>query len=271
MTNRIRPFLKWAGGKFRLSQWINRHFPAGPRLIEPFVGAGAIFLNSSFDHYLLSDCNPDLINLYQRLQQDGASFIHYCSSFFTVRNNTTKRYYHLRQHFNASSDPHEKAALFLYLNRHCFNGLCRYNNKGHFNVPMGEYAKPYFPQAEMGAFHEKAQRALFSCEDFSTVMRKACTEDVIYCDPPYYPLSHSASFTRYHLSDFTLEKQVLLAQLCAELQQQGMRIIVSNHAIPETRRLYKQAKKLVFCDVPRSISATGHQRIAVKELLALYL
>ncbi len=271
MTERIRPFLKWAGGKFRLAPWIGQHLPTGPCLIEPFVGAAAIFLNSSFDRYLLNDCNPDLINLYQRLQQEGDSFIDYCQSFFIPRNNTSKRYYLLRQLFNDSRDPHEKAALFLYLNRHCFNGLCRYNSKGKFNVPMGEYEKPYFPYKEMLAFYEKAQRAVFSCEDFTTIMHKARAEDVIYCDPPYYPLNKATSFTRYHHADFSLDEQNALAQLCVELQQQGTRIIVSNHAIPETRRLYKQAKKLVYCDVQRTISADGDQRASVKELLALYL
>lgn len=270
MTHRIRPFLKWAGGKFKLSPWINQHLPAGPRLIEPFVGAGALFLNSSFDQYLLNDCNPDLIQLYQCLQQDGVPFIEYCQSFFVSRNNTVKRYYHLRQIFNESDDTHEKSALFLYLNRHGFNGLCRYNSKGEFNVPMGEYVKPYFPYDEMLAFHHKAQRAVFSCEDFTTVMRLAKAEDVIYCDPPYYPLNTVTSFTRYHQADFSLDEQNALAQLCVELQQQGTRIIVSNHATPETRRLYKKAKKIVYCDVQRTISSDGENRLAVKELLALY-
>lgn len=270
MTNRIRPFLKWAGGKFKLCDWINQHLPPGSRLIEPFVGAAAVFLNSSFDRYLLNDCNPDLINLYQLLQQEGSPFIEYCQSFFIPRNNSSQRYYSLRKKFNSTRDTHEKAALFLYLNRHGFNGLCRYNSNGHFNVPMGQYAKPYFPYEEMLAFHHKAQCAVFTCVDFSTTMRAAGAKDVIYCDPPYYPLSDSANFTRYHLYNFSHDQQVLLAQLCIELQQQGVCSVVSNHAIPQTRKLYKQAKKLVFCNVMRNISANGHNRTIVKELLALY-
>lgn len=270
MTERIRPFLKWAGGKFKLCDWINQHLPRRPRLIEPFVGAAAVFLNSSFDHYLLNDCNPDLINLYRLLQQEGVSFIDYCQSFFTPKNNVSKRYYKLRQQFNDTHDIYEKSAIFLYLNRHGFNGLCRYNSSGGFNVPMGQYTKPYFPYHEMIAFHQKAQRAVFTCGDFSETMREAGAEDVIYCDPPYYPLSDSASFTRYHRHDFPHDKQVLLAQLCAELQQQNIRSVVSNHAIPVTRKLYKQANKLVFCEVMRNISANGRQRTLVKELLALY-
>ncbi len=271
MTDSIRPFLKWAGGKFKLSHWINQYLPESPCLVEPFVGAAAIFLNSSFDHYRLNDCNPDLINLYLRLQQDGIPFIEYCQSFFTPKNNTAERYYLFRARFNCISNSSEKAALFLYLNRHGFNGLCRYNSKGVFNVPIGDYVKPYFPYTEMLAFHKKAQRAIFTCEDFTLCMRKASPEEVIYCDPPYYPLNDSAYFTRYHLADFSLEKQALLAQLCVELQQQGTRLIVSNHAIPATRRLYKQAQKLVFRNVQRNISAKGEDRAMVQELLALYL
>ena len=270
MTERIRPFLKWAGGKFKLCDWINTHLPSGPRLIEPFVGAAAVFLNTAFDRYLLNDCNPDLINLYQLLQKEGAPFIEYCQTFFTAKNNTEKRYYFLREQFNHTQNVSEKAALFLYLNRHCFNGLCRYNSSGHFNVPMGQYEKPYFPHDEMLAFHRKAQQAVFTCSDFSSIMREASQEDVVYCDPPYYPLDNSANFTRYHSYDFALDKQTLLAQLCMELQEQGIRSVISNHAIPQTRKLYKHAKKLVFCDVMRNISAKGLYRVPVKELLALY-
>jgi DNA adenine methylase len=270
MNQRIRPFLKWAGGKFKLCDWINQYLPSGPRLIEPFVGAAAVFLNSSFDRYLLNDCNPDLINLYQILQQEGESFVQYCHAYFNKRNNTVKRYYHFRQQFNISHDRHEKAALFLYLNRHGFNGLCRYNQKGEFNVPMGQYDAPYFPYDEMLAFHEKAQNALFTCADFTTVMCQARAKEVIYCDPPYYPLSQSARFTRYHHHDFCLEKQSILAELCQQLTAKGVHIIVSNHALPETRRLYHAAEKFVYCDVTRYISAKGDNRKSVKELLAVY-
>lgn len=271
MTDNIRPFLKWAGGKFRLCDWINQHLPTGPRLIEPFVGAAAVFLNTSFEHYILNDCNPDLINLYQTLQQEGEPFIQYCQSFFITKNNTPARYYALRHAFNHSNDARKKAALFLYLNRHGFNGLCRYNSRGGFNVPMGEYSKPYFPYHEMLAFHKKSQRAVFTCDDFAETMQKAKRKDVVYCDPPYYPLSDSANFTRYHLYDFALEQQTLLAQLCLQLQQRGVQLVVSNHATPETRELYQQANALVFCDVRRSISSNGRTRTSVEELLALYV
>ncbi len=126
---KIRPFLKWPGGKFRIMDKINHRLPNGRKLIEPFVGAGAVFLNTDFAEYLLNDSNKDLINLYTVLQKEGSSFIQYCKKYFTPHFNQAEQYYILRKEFNVCKNIRKKSALFLFLNRHGYNGLCRYNKK----------------------------------------------------------------------------------------------------------------------------------------------
>ena len=135
----MKPFLKWAGGKFRIIDRVLDSLPKGKRLIEPFVGSGSVFLNANFEENVLADSNADLIHLYKQIQADGKEFIEYANSLFVSSNNTEVEFYKLRDEFNTTSDIKRKSALFVYLNRHCFNGLCRYNSKGKFNVPFGRY------------------------------------------------------------------------------------------------------------------------------------
>ena len=138
----MRPFLKWLGNKYRHIDKLLRLLPDGKRLVEPFAGSGAVFLNTSFNHYLLGEKNADLVSLYQHLQAEGESFIEDCKRLFKPRYNQAKAYYKLRDSFNASKNHRERAIMFLYLNRHGYNGLCRYNLNGGFNVPFGLYKSP---------------------------------------------------------------------------------------------------------------------------------
>ncbi len=131
-----RAFLKWAGGKYPLVDDIRRHLPAGDCLIEPFVGAGSVFLNTEFESYILADINNDLINLYNIVKLRTDDFVRDARVLFTGDFNHSELFYQLRQEFNASTDAYRRALLFLYLNRHCYNGLCRYNLSGEFNVPL---------------------------------------------------------------------------------------------------------------------------------------
>jgi DNA adenine methylase len=137
MIKKHRAFLKWAGGKYRLVDELAKRLPAGNRLIEPFVGAGSVFLNSEFDEYLLCDINQDLINLYQIVQQQPDAYIHAAKAMFVDEMNEKDAYYRVRAEFNLCNDPFIRSVYFLYMNRHGFNGLCRYNRKGGFNVPFG--------------------------------------------------------------------------------------------------------------------------------------
>ena len=266
-----RPFLKWAGNKYRVLPHIRLRLPPGKRLVEPFAGSGAVFLNTDYDHYLLTDTNPDLILLYNTLKAEGAEFVRYCRRLFQPGNNTPERYYALRDAFNRARQSRHKAALFVYLNRHGYNGLCRYNKQGGFNVPFGRYVRPHFPEAEMLAFHQRAQRAEFRVQSFEETLRDTRKGDVVYCDPPYVPLSASASFTSYSRGGFDLEQQRHLAELAAETAARGIPVLISNHDTPFTRKAYAAATELDSFPVHRSISCNGARREAARELLALFV
>jgi len=268
-TGSIKPFLKWAGNKYRIIERIQRLLPEGDRLLEPFTGSGAVFLNTDYESYLLTDNNPDLINIYQHLKQEGPAFISYCKRFFTDKNNNPETYYKWREEFNKTKNWRRKAALFLYFNRHGYNGLCRYNMKGGFNVPFGRYKKPYFPAKEMLAFHHKAQRAEFKLADFSTCMQQARAGDVIYCDPPYYPLSPSANFTAYSSGGFNDDQQRQLAELARDCRQRQIPVLISNHNTRFTLDVYSDAQVARF-KVRRYISCNGNKRGHAGELLALF-
>ncbi|GAB4291509.1 MAG: adenine-specific DNA-methyltransferase [Thiohalomonadaceae bacterium] len=272
MTTRtapVRPFLKWAGNKYRLIERLKARLPAGRRLVEPFTGSGAVFLNTDYPRYLLADGNKDLIDLYNILKREGAAFIADCRKLFRPANNTAEAYYKLRAEFNACNDTRRRAALFVYLNRHGYNGLCRYNAKGGFNVPFGRYKKPYFPEQEMLAFHHKARRATFRHATFEQTLRQIRRGDVVYCDPPYVPLSLSSSFTAYHADGFNLEQQQRLADIAAQAAGDGISVLISNHDTPFTRSAYAAAD-IEQLSVQRSISCHGHKRRRVNELLAFY-
>jgi DNA adenine methylase len=265
-----RPILKWPGGKFRLLDHIIKLLPNAEQLIEPFVGSGVVFLNTDYDVYQLSDCNLDLINLYTQLKENGQAFIRYAQQYFIPKYNQVNQYYALRESFNASHIGIERAALFLYLNRHGFNGLCRYNRSGLYNVPYGQYTSPYFPEQEMIHFAKKSQRATFRCSDFTETLSKVTNKSVVYADPPYVPLSDTAYFTQYSGGGFALPQQNALAEIAQKLSHQGVAVLLSNHDTPFTRQAYTGAH-ITSIEVLRSISANKKGRKHVKEILALYL
>lgn len=265
----MKPFLKWAGGKYRLIDRIQSALPAGNRLIEPFVGSGAVFLNTDYKLNLLTDSNPDLINLFKNLQNEGQNFINYCSSFFVPENNNELAFYQFREEFNTTTDIRKKSALFVYLNRHCFNGLCRYNSKGGFNVPFGRYSKPAIPEEYMFSFYQKSANAIFEVADFRETMGKAKFGDVVYCDPPYVPLSATSSFTSYSVGGFGIQEQQDLANIAKKLQSKGITVVISNHDTEFTNEVYKPAEIIKF-NVQRFISSDTKNRNAVGELLAVF-
>ena len=264
-----RAFLKWAGGKYPLLDDIKRHLPQGEGLIEPFVGAGSVFLNTDFSRYILADINSDLISLYNIVKTRTDEYVQASRELFMPETNQAEVYYRFREEFNASQDPFRRAVLFLYLNRFGYNGLCRYNLRGEFNVPFGRYKKPYFPEAELYHFAEKAQNAEFHCLSYEECMDRADSNSVVYCDPPYAPLSATANFTAYHTNSFSPKEQAHLAEMAEKLVSKQIPVLISNHDTPDTREWYRAAKHFQV-KVRRSISSNGGTRKKVNELLALY-
>jgi len=268
----MRSALKWAGGKKKVVHEIASLLPkkGKKRLVEPFVGGGSVFLNLDFDEYLLIDMNKDLIALFNIIKNQPTEFIADAKCFFNGDNNQPEKYYQLRSQFNQSNDPYERSLLFLYLNRHGYNGLCRYNKSGGYNVPFGRYKHPYFPNDELRYFSEKAQKATFVQGDFETAFSQLEENDAVYCDPPYSPINPTSNFTAYAGNSFTDEDQKRLVN-CAELaKNNNIPTLISNHYVDFTRELYKGATKQKLFQVQRTISQKGKGRIKVKEILALY-
>ncbi|MGB0744564.1 MAG: Dam family site-specific DNA-(adenine-N6)-methyltransferase [Opitutales bacterium] len=266
-----RPFLKWAGNKFKILDQVlpqlNRH--GNQRLLEPFVGSGAVFLNAGFRENVLCDVNPDIINLYEYLRQQPDGFIEDCKQYFSGAYNNQASFNQLRDEFNQSSDTYRRALLFVYLNRHCFNGLCRYNSKGIFNVPFGRYAKPYFPAEELLTFAAASANSKFYKQCFTRTFQEVRAGDVVYCDPPYIPLSVTSSFSSYSADDFGEEEQKELARQAEQAAAKGAVVVISNHDNEISRNLYRSAEIISF-DVQRFISAKGDRRNKAPELLAIF-
>ncbi|EEY45030.1 Dam family site-specific DNA-(adenine-N6)-methyltransferase [Vibrio mimicus] len=265
-----RAFLKWAGGKYSLVEDIQRHLPEARELVEPFVGAGSVFLNTDFERYLLADINPDLINFYNLLKTQPQSYISEAKRWFVPENNRKEAYLDIRKQFNQSDDVMFRSLAFLYMNRFGFNGLCRYNKKGGFNVPFGSYKKPYFPEQELEFFANKAQRATFICASYDETFARAQSDSVIYCDPPYAPLSNTANFTSYAGNGFTMLDQKALADMADNTaKERRIPVLISNHDTAQTREIYQNAR-LSVVKVNRTISRNGAGRNKVDELLALF-
>ncbi|EAN8761877.1 DNA adenine methylase [Salmonella enterica subsp. enterica serovar Give] len=227
--------LKWAGNKTAIMPELIKHLPAGPRLVEPFAGSCAVMMATDYPHYLVSDINPDLISLYNAIKSGPELLISIGKDLF-AKNKSAEDYYDIRKEFNHGRDwPVDcRAAMFIYLNRHCYRGLCRYNLSGHFNVPYGNYKNPYFPENEIRAFAEKAQRATFICASYDETLALLKTGDVVYCDPPY-----DGTFTGYHTAGFTEDDQYHLASILERRSSEGHPVIVSNSDTSLARSLYR--------------------------------
>lgn len=287
----IRSPLKWAGGKREVVPELRKHLPKAKCLIEPFVGGGSVFMNTDYDRYVLCDSNAALMNFYRHMTYNTAALIDLAWKLFKDDGNQ-EAYKRNRQAFNTISTAYNRsrrtslvwAALFLYLNRHGFNGLYRTNLKGEFNVPFGKYDQPYFPYVEMRLFAEKARDTgtRFVCADFRTTIRaltgicpdisfyaNKVSDAVIYCDPPYLPLSDKDSFTHYNGKSFTEnDHRALVAHLIEVERLYGVKSVISNSDTEATRAIYSPFR-LHKLDVKRSVSASAEGRKTAPEVIGV--
>ena len=266
----MKTFLKWAGNKTSVVDKIAPYL-VGETLIEPFSGSCAVSLNSSFKNYICNDINADLINMYHLIQNNAEDYIEKVKLLFK-NGNDRERYNELRTIYNTTLDKDLKSQIFLYLNKHCFNGLCRYNNKGIFNTPFGSYSSPYFPEKEILEFHNYTKNNFeFLSIDFSEIFLRADNNTVIYCDPPYLKLTKTADFTNYAKDGFSYNKHLQLRDLAIQYSSEiKCTVIISNHDTSETRELYKDANELISFNVKRTISSKATNRTQAPELLAIY-
>ena len=265
-----KPFLKWTGNKFRLLDNLLPLIGSPKTFCEPFGGSFVVSLNVSATHYILNDYNEHLVNVYNHLLETPL-FIQQTKEYFKPENNSSEVFYETRKQFNQTNDKVLKAKLFVYLNRHCFNGITRFNNKNEFNVPFGKYKTVKFPEQELNKFknyfadktiHNKS----FESDDLYENLQNG---DVVYFDPPYYPISDTANFTKYTKNDFTIQHQKKLAELANSLSNSGIKVIVSNSNIQECIDLYKGAE-IFKVDIYRSIAGKSQSRKMVKEIIAVF-
>jgi DNA (cytosine-5)-methyltransferase 1 len=267
---RTKPFLKWAGGKYSVIDDVLAHLPSGRRLIEPFAGGGSVFLNAGFAEVIASDACDDLILTYQVMQREPFALIDKAAMMFREGNNSDY-FDKIKARFNKREMTQlDRAAAFIYLNRHCYNGLMRYNLKGEFNVGFGSYRQPYFPLAEMESFATLARHYTFALADYSDTVALAGEGDVVFCDPPYEPMPGKSGFTNYSGQRFRFEDQACLAQALKSAHQRGASVVVTNSGAPAINELYKSLGfRVMSLRARRSISCAGDTRETVTDIIGV--
>ena len=261
--------MKWAGGKHRLLPLLLPLLPAADRLIEPFVGAGSVFLGTSYSGYLLNDANPDLMALWAALKSDADMLVQAAQLYFDEEFRSDAAYRQVRHDFNATTESFERAVRLLYLNRFGYNGLYRVNRQGGYNVPYGNPKKvPGFPALQCQLAAERLQRAELCSGDFEQVMEKGGEGDVIYCDPPYLKSTCGESFSAYTASGFGQEDHLRLVRAAQAAAGRGATVLISNHDTADTRTLYREFE-FHMLKVRRSVSAESSSRRMASELVAV--
>lgn len=267
----MKPIFKWAGNKYSLAPQLLPFIPSGRRYIEPFVGAGGLFCalveTNKFETYWLNDLNPDLMSFYTQLKEKGLPFMEAVGGFFNHFYNREEDYYCLRETFNKMFVGHpDRAVMLPYFNKHGFNGLIRYNQQGGFNVPYGRYKSPYLPMVEMELWHIFLQNTLLTNMDFEKVLLFSEEGDVVYCDPPYHPLSNTSNFTSYQRGWRPGVDDERLARTCYEAKERGVQVIVSAPHIPKLHEIfYKHGASFYTVGANRHIAANALKRKPVLE------
>lgn len=290
---KIKPFLKWAGGKNQLLSEIEKYYPFGDKKItkyaEPFVGGGAVLFDvlGKYDlrEVYISDINAELINAYRIIRDDiddlVSMLVNMQSEFVPMDTGHRKAYYLTkRERFNDlkvngnESINIEKAALMIFLNKTCFNGLYRVNKKGMFNVPMGSYKNPLICDEEnLKAVSEKLQNVTIVCGDYRESATFIDDSTFVYFDPPYRPITDTANFTAYTENLFNDKEQIELARFVDDMHRKGAKIVISNSDPKNSNteddffdNIYS-AHKIKRVEATRMINCNSEARGKIKELL----
>lgn len=246
-SKQIKPFLKWVGGKTQLLPEIRKFYPFDSSITkyaEPFVGGGAVLFdvlnNASVQEIYISDMNSDLINTYQVVKDKVANLVSILQKWQNEylplgQDERKKHFYAQREEFNTlkhnPSDNNSviRAALMIYLNKTCFNGLYRVNRKGDYNVPMGAYKQPLICDAQnLLQLSKKLHNVQIVQADYKKVEEFADEKTFVYFDPPYRPLTKTSNFTSYTENEFDDHKQLELAQFVKKLSNKGCKVLASN-------------------------------------------
>ncbi|MEO7002220.1 MAG: DNA adenine methylase [Ktedonobacterales bacterium] len=270
----VRPFLKWAGGKRQLLPELLKHIPKQyGSYYEPFLGGGALFLALQPRRAVVNDSNGELINCYQVVQKSVEDLIQLLHDH--QAHNNEDYYYGMRDWDRsegyAARPAIERAARIIYLNKTCYNGLFRVNAQGQFNVPYGKYARPAIvDEGVLRAVSHYLDRATitFRTMDFAEATQGAQAGDFLYFDPPYDPISSTASFTGYDVNGFDRSEQERLHQHVDALNAHGCQVMLSNAYTPFIVRLY-QDYHCIKVEATRAINSDPGKRGKVDEILVV--
>ena len=285
-----KPFIKWVGGKSQLLEEIREKYPQKiEKYCEPFVGGGAVLFDvlSKFQpkQVLINDINKELINTYSQIKNNCKEMISQLSEIQSkYRNQSLEQnkefFYEKRNRYNElkvngnEAENLEKAVLFIFLNKTCFNGLYRVNKKGQFNVPMGAYKNPTICDDEnLRNISEALQNVTIVCGDYSLSKEFIDKDTFVYLDPPYRPISDTSGFTSYNIDAFDDNEQIRLAKFIDEINQTGAKIVLSNSDpknVNEEDNFFDDLYKNYIInrvEASRAINSNGDKRGKIKELL----
>lgn len=265
---KAKPILKWAGGKTQLLEYIYPRIPGQyGRYIEPFFGGGALFFSLAPEHSLVSDSNPELINLYTELASNPEQVLEALSAF----HNSKEEYYRIRSNNWVNLPPYQAAARTIFLNKTCFNGLYRVNRSGQFNVPYGaEGRQVNFDYVGIKNAAALLSRASIFCMDYhELVLEYAKPGDFVFLDPPYVPISEYSDFKRYTKEQFSLDDQRQLARDVDILTQRGCYVMLTNSNHPLVHELYGRYRIEVF-QTKRMISKNAQTRTGEDVIVTTY-
>lgn len=267
----VAPVVKWAGGKRQLLKEITPLLPKRISLYcEPFFGGGAVLFSRQPRRAIINDCNADLIALYEVIRDDIDALI----LSLGRHENTPDYFYSIRdldrdKELYERMDKVEKASRLLYLNKTCFNGLFRVNASGEFNTPFGRYKNPNIVNEPVlrgvSRYFNTSHIAIYS-EDFEETLARVPKGGFVYLDPPYDPVSDTASFTGYQKGGFDRGEQERLKQCCDELTARGIKFLLSNSATSYIRELYKEYPMKIV-EARRAVNSVADKRGAIEEVL----
>ena len=267
----LRPILKWVGGKRQLLSSIRPLVPQEyDTYYEPFIGGGAVLFDLQPEKAVINDSNTELINVYECIRDHPADVVELLEEHATK--NSSEYFYKIRSQDRepeyAARPAPERAARIIYLNKTCYNGLYRVNSAGQFNTPYGRYAHPNIVNKELiKAMSDYLQGQVTILNgDYQTALATADEHSFVYLDPPYMPISSSASFTGYTEGGFSSKEQERLKETCDDLRKRKVHFLESNSDCDDIRKLYSNYN-IKIVEAKRSVNSKANKRGAIKEVL----
>ncbi|MGJ0298446.1 Dam family site-specific DNA-(adenine-N6)-methyltransferase [Aliarcobacter cryaerophilus] len=261
---KIKPFLRWVGGKRWLIKNHSEHFPKNyNKYVEPFLGAGSVFFFLQPRESILSDLNPELINTYKCIKDEPESLFKLLKIH---QNKHSKEYYYEMRNKNPNLLK-TKAARFLYLNRTCFNGIYRVNKQGKFNVPYGNKSTVVYENESFDSLSKVLTNSTLLISDFEKTINLAHKDDFLFVDPPYTVAHNNNGFIEYNEKIFSWDDQLRLFNVLKEAKNRGVKILLTNANHLSIKELYKNDFILEEVSRYSSVSGLSQHRKKYSELI----